>query len=212
MKDFAKSVRTNNADLGLRPVVPQLVKDIGKIYEANGKDREKTKQELIQKHHMSERQAEDVLRQIVGNSKVGNYILSLMDQANEYSKGFSEALKKGDKAEAEKVSGYAKILKRQIKEERDEIQKRLKELDNAERIMGSVGNSKPKVGNETKTYSGKYLDIYDNGTVVVKEGWAFGEKFNKSNFESWINQEIQSKEKTLKECKMMKDEFSKSHI
>ena len=84
---------------------------------------------------------------LVGNSKVGNYILNLMDQANEYSKGFSEALKKGDKAEAEKVSGYAKILKRQIKEERDEIQKRLKELDNAERIMGSVGNSKPKVGN-----------------------------------------------------------------
>lgn len=79
MKDFAKSVRTNNADLGLRPVVPQLVKDIAKIYEDNGKDREKTKQELIQKHHMSERQAEDVLRQIVGNSKVGNKAIVLKD-------------------------------------------------------------------------------------------------------------------------------------
>ena len=95
MKDFAKSVRTNNADLGLRPVVPQLVKDIGKIYEANGKDREKTKQELIQKHHMSERQAEEVLRQIVGNSKVGNeYKPDVTKTPAEYERLIKQAKKK----------------------------------------------------------------------------------------------------------------------
>lgn len=91
MKDFAKSVRTNNADLGLRPVVPQLVKDIAKIYEDNGKDREKTKQELIQKHHMSERQAEDVLRQIVGNSKVGNSnTFDRLDDAIHYASNLTD--------------------------------------------------------------------------------------------------------------------------
>ena len=91
MKDFAKSVRTGNADLGLRPVVPQLVKDIAKIYEDNGKDREKTKQELIQKHHMSERQAEDVLRQIVGNSKVGNsHTFDRLDNAIHYASNLTD--------------------------------------------------------------------------------------------------------------------------
>lgn len=102
------------------------------------------------------------------NSKVGNYILNLMDQANEYSKGFSEALKKGDKAEAEKFSGYAKILKRQIKEERDELQKRLKEFDNAERIMGSVGNRKVtnSAVREYKDSEGRIaqIDFNEDGT------------------------------------------------
>ena len=69
-----------------------------------------------------------------------------------------------------------------------------------------------KTGNSKKEYSGKYIDIYDSGEVVVKEGWAFGERFNKSNFGSWINNEIQAKEKTLQECKKMKAEFEKNFI
>ena len=136
MKDFAKSIRTGNADLGLRPIVSELTKDIAKIYEKNGKDREKTKRELIEKHHFTEKQAEEVLRKIVGNSKVGN---------------------------------------------------------------------------AKKTFSGKYIDIYDDGQVVVKEGWAFGERFNENTFGRWIDEQIRAKEKTLQECKQMKREFESNY-
>lgn len=155
MKDFAKSIRTNNATIDpkddtLRKLEDEL-RGWLKTYDSKDPNVDKVNVEKNIREIRAEiekyKRKHNIWNTNAGNSKVGNYILNLMDQANEYSKGFSEALKKGDKSEAEKVSGYAKILKRQIKEERDEIQKRLKELDNAERIMGSVGNSKPKVGN-----------------------------------------------------------------
>lgn len=118
-----------------------------------------------------------------GNSKVGNYyITDLMGQANEYSKGFSEALKKGDKAEAEKVSGYAKILKKQIKEEREEIQKRLKDLDTAERIMGSVGNK--KIGNtdpRIQAFKSKIPALEKQGDIgALKDIYSFVDDMIKS--------------------------------
>ena len=72
-----------------------------------------------------------------------------------------------------------------------------------------VGNS--KVGNANKIFSGKYLDIYDNGLVVAKEGWAFGESFNENTFGRWIDEQIRSKEKTLQECKQMKREFESNY-
>jgi len=72
-----------------------------------------------------------------------------------------------------------------------------------------VGNS--KVGNANKIFSGKYLDIYDNGLVVAKEGWAFGESFNENTFGRWIDEQIRAKEKTLQECKQMKREFESNY-
>ena len=77
-------------------------------------------------------------------------------------------------------------------------------VDNLKRARNAMNK---KCGNATKTFSGKYLDIYDNGNVVVKEGWAFGEKFNEDNFERWIEEQIRAKEKVLQECKKMKREF-----
>lgn len=81
--------------------------------------------------------------------------------------------------------------------------------EEAREFAKKVGNS--TVGNAKKVYSGKYLDRYDNGQVVVKEGWAFGEKFDEDNFAVWIDKEIWNKEKTLKECKDMKKEFERSY-
>lgn len=78
------------------------------------------------------------------------------------------------------------------------------------RLTVKMGNQ--KVGNAAKTFSGKYLDIYDNGTVVVKEGWAFGEKASVNTFERWLDYNIQAKEKVLKETKAMKEEFKKNFI
>jgi len=72
-----------------------------------------------------------------------------------------------------------------------------------------IGNS--KVVNANKISSGKYLDIYDNGQVVVKEGWAFGEKFSEGNFGRWIDDQIRAKEKVLQECKQMKKEFESNY-
>lgn len=72
-----------------------------------------------------------------GNTKAGNAtIVDLMGQAKEYSTKFWESHKKGDQKEAEKWFGYAKILKRQIAEERSDIQQRLKNLNEAEKLIG----------------------------------------------------------------------------
>lgn len=157
MKDFAKSIRTNNSLVCNKATV---LKDgnVWVVLYAN-----ETKSQEFE----TEEEAREFAKK-VGNSKVGNYIMNVMDQANEYSKGFSEALKKGDRAEAEKFSGYAKILKRQIKEERDEIQKRLKDFDNAERIMGAVGNRKVtnSAVREYKDREGRIaqIDFNEDGT------------------------------------------------
>ena len=71
-----------------------------------------------------------------GNTKVGNAtIVDLMGQAKEYNTKFWEAYRKGDQKEAEKWAGYAKILKRQIADERSDIQQRLKKLDEAEKMI-----------------------------------------------------------------------------
>ena len=78
-----------------------------------------------------------------------------------------------------------------------------------ETITRKVGNS--NVGNANKTFSGKYLDIYDNGIVVAKEGWAFGERFNENTFGRWIDEQIRMKEKVLQECKQMKREFESNY-
>ena len=145
MKDFAKSVRTNNADLGLRPVVPQLVKDIAKIYEDNGKDREKTKQELIQKHHMSERQAEDVLRQIVGNSKVGNDNWGRARDAQGWYETYTDAVKEGDQNKIERYKNKLKDRLHDMELKRKDILEDLKDTEEAIKIYKKVGNS--KVGN-----------------------------------------------------------------
>lgn len=71
-----------------------------------------------------------------------------------------------------------------------------------------IGNS--KVGNAKKTFSGKYLDIYDDGQVIVKDGWAFGERFNENNFRGWIETQIRFQEHTLQTSKQMRSEFEKN--
>lgn len=82
----------------------------------------------------------------------------------------------------------------------------------AKKFVENKQTGNKKVGNAAKTFSGKYLDIYDNGTVVVKEGWAFGEKASVNTFERWLDYNIQAKEKVLKETKAMKEEFKKNFI
>lgn len=188
MKDFAKSIRTNNTKVensskfdALDSIIQEAsmyaenaYRRLNSPYSATNiiSDLSHCKQACdigIKRAQEYDKELQDKERKgRTGNAKVGNYILNLTDQANEYSKGFSEALKKGDKAEAEKFSGYAKILKRQIKEERDEIQKRLKEFDNAERIMGSVGNRKVKNSavREYKDSEGRIaqIDFNEDGT------------------------------------------------
>ena len=138
MKDFAKSVRTKNADLGLRPVVPQLVKDIGKIYEANGKDREKTKQELIQKHHMSERQAEEVLRQIVGNSKVGNENWGRARDASNLYEDYRDAKRDGDTSYLTRAVQKAKEKVQLLEAKKRDIQEDLKDTEEAIKILKMI--------------------------------------------------------------------------
>lgn len=83
MKDFAKSIRTGNETaeerLGLKPVIEGVTKDIIEIYKKNGKNRELTKKELIERHHLTEKQAEEALRKIVGNTKSLNKAIVLKD-------------------------------------------------------------------------------------------------------------------------------------
>lgn len=83
MKDFAKSIRTGNETaeerLGLNPIIEGVTKDIIEIYKKNGKNRELTKKELIERHHLTEKQAEEALRKIVGNTKSLNKAIVLKD-------------------------------------------------------------------------------------------------------------------------------------
>ena len=132
MKDFAKSIRTNNADLGLRPVVPQMVKDVAKLYEDNGKDREKTKQDLVRKLHIDETKAEEILRQIVGNSKVGNSAYDDMKQAKNIAdsiegkvkrEGLTPEVKSWANIEIGKINQIADYLEKSAKSVRDEANK-----------------------------------------------------------------------------------------
>lgn len=125
----------------------------------------------------------DFAKSIVCNTKVGNMAADITTDGNTWFVTTSDGKKKEFTSERE-AEEYAKKVR--------------------------TGNS--KVENAGKTFSGKYLDIYDNGTVVVKEGYAFGEKFNKNSFDYWVKNEIQSKERILRECKAMKSEFDKNFI
>lgn len=66
---------------------------------------------------------------------------------------------------------------------------------------------KVETGNASPVYKGQYIDVYDSGVVLIKEGWAFGERIRESDFRRWIDGQIAAKQKTLDECKKMKREF-----
>lgn len=142
MKDFAKSIRTNNADLGLRPVVQQMVKDVAKIYEDNGKDREKTKQDLVRKLHIDETKAEEILRQIVGNSKVGNYMMNPSGQVEDLIKSSEKYIASGDKEGAKRLFGSMEIAFRQLKEDKEEHYKKYQEADD---LLGKLNKAAGKL-------------------------------------------------------------------
>ena len=142
MKDFAKSIRTNNADLSLRPVVPQMVKDVAKLYEDNGKDREKTKQDLVRKLHIDETKADEILRKIVGNSKVGNYMMNPSGQVEDLIKSSEKYIASGDKEGAKRLFGSMEIVFRQLKEDKEEHYKKYQEADD---LLGKLNKAAGKL-------------------------------------------------------------------
>jgi hypothetical protein len=143
-----------------------------------------------------------------GNSRVGNELTS-------YEKAKKSDLEKRLKKEEQLLEDAKKMLRSKLSDDdrigfqmqKEECEKNVSRLKEEIRKIGNK-----KVGNSAKTFSGKYIDIYDNGTVVVKEGWAFGERASVNTFERWLDYNIQAKEKVLKETKAMKEEFKKNFI
>ena len=143
MKDFAKSIKTCNADLGLRPIVSELTKDIAKIYEENGKDREKTKRELIEKHHFTEKEAEESLRKIVGNSKVGNGYIGQYSKT-QTEKKFDDIL--ADIAElADMASEYA-FMSEQIQNAKSVLNDIISRANQAKSLADKISEEWKKTG------------------------------------------------------------------
>jgi len=129
MKDFAKSIRTGNETaeerLGLNPIIEGVTKDIIEIYKKNGKNRELTKKELIERHHLTEKQAEEALRKIVGNSKVGN-----ADPRIQAFKSKIPALEKqGDIGALKDIYHFVDDMIKSLNKRKEELARELAKID-----------------------------------------------------------------------------------
>ena len=218
MKDFAKSIRVGNAFTKGQVLGEEGDKKYVFGGEINGTYIVHRQPDGKTWSFSSEQERKDWMRNSkIGNSKVGNGSGSWRGKFYEDSAGNSASVeKRGEGWEVywEDARGYGKPLGT-YKDERTarEVAEDAVESEMPDRIRASYKSKaiNSKVGNANKTFSGKYLDIYDNGIVVAKEGWAFGERFNENTFGRWIDEQIRAKEKTLQECKQMKREFESNY-
>lgn len=131
MKDFAKSIRTNNSSVCNKATV---LKDgnVWVVLYAN-----ETKSQEFE----TEAEAREFAKK-VGNSKVGNYMMNPSGQVEDLIKSSEKYIASGDKEGAKRLFGSMEIVFRQLKEDKEEHYKKYQEADD---LLGKLNKAAGKL-------------------------------------------------------------------
>jgi len=162
MKDFAKSIRTNNVHTKVGNLIFSRAEDAQDVlddYEAGKKENDqklidscKRKAtvrlpDLARKLNELKEDVKDVEKAIeilkrVGNAKVGNYMMNPSGQVEDLIKSSEKYIASGDKEGAKRLFGSMEIVFRQLKEDKEEHYKKYQEADD---LLGKLNKAAGKL-------------------------------------------------------------------
>lgn len=156
MKDFAKSIRTNNTKVensskfdALESIIQEAsmyaenaYRRLNSPYSATNIISDLSHCKQACDIGIKRAQEYDKERNKTGNSKVGNYMMNPSGQVEDLIKSSEKYIASGDKEGAKRLFGSMEIVFRQLKEDKEEHYKKYQEADD---LLGKLNKAAGKL-------------------------------------------------------------------